>query len=147
MEKGGYVASYSQKEVKKASVESEIQTGDHDWKEEKDARTIVFSIFLLSPVSLWWLNSKPIKPEKRACCSVSGGAGHHVLSTAILGKEDVQGRAGGGRLLGEREAGFWACCQAGSARELTWAWGKPRGWPAGRPGAFPISLVTILSLV
>lgn len=42
-------------------------------------------------------------------------------STAILGKEDVQGRVGGGDHLREREADFQVCCPEGSV----WSWPGP----------------------
>ena len=71
-----------------------------------------------------------VKPKKRVRCFLQDSKevdserreqDMMSYSIAILGKEDVQGRVGGGDHLRERETGFWACGQVGSNRELTWA--------------------------
>lgn len=145
MEQKGYAASCSQKEAKKASVESETDRTMTE-KNKKIPEPLYCPYFYYL---LFLSHHLIVKPKKRARCFLQDSKevdserkeqDMMSCSTAIPGKEDVQGRVGGGDHLREGET-------VGSNWELTWAWRKPWGWTAGRPGVFPVSVFTILSLI
>ena len=113
-------------EAKKASVESETDRTMTE-KNRKIPEPLYCPYFCYI---LFLSHHLIVKPKKRARCFLQDSKevdserreqDMMSYSIAILGKEDVQGRVGGGDHLRERETGFWACGQVGSNRELTWA--------------------------